>query len=170
QRLDAAEPESEDKSKDKDDRCIDHFFVQAARQEGAAFLVAVQEIVDDVGVDFDAHVSSVLLLKRSAAQVADAESGPADQHDLIFERFARDSAVEHIPHRIMLVGVEGSGVVDEDAAILPGLQAVTAELNTLQAVLGYISRYLLVRNFLVFADGLHSQRGEEILVAITHNQ
>ena len=44
---------------------------------------AVQQVVEDVGVDLDSHVTGALLLKRRVAQVADAQRGAADKNNFV---------------------------------------------------------------------------------------
>src|SRR6202041_1306310 len=55
-RRDAAEQKSENQAKQKDEAQVHHFFIVSAFQEAAALLLAMQQVVDDIGVDFDPHV------------------------------------------------------------------------------------------------------------------
>src|SRR5260370_31028611 len=112
--------------------------------------LAVEKVVDNVGVYFDSHVPGILFFKRCAAQITDTEGGATHQHNFVLERFWWHGSIEYIPHRVVLVSVVRTREVNENAAIVPGLQAVAAELDALEPLFRNISFNLLVPAFLLF--------------------
>ena len=67
-------------------RGVDQVFANAASEKRAPGLAAVQQVVDDIGVDLDSHVAGGSALEGRIAQVADGHGGGAHQDDLVFER------------------------------------------------------------------------------------
>ena len=129
-------------------------------EKRASLLVAVQKIVDDIGVDLDAHVAGTRTLKGRVAQIADSHGGGADQHDLVLERSRRNRTVDYVHHGVLRVGPVGAGVVDESGAIARRVQGVLAELDALQAGFGNVGGDFLVGNLFVFPHRLQSERRE----------
>src|ERR1700722_8312115 len=62
----------------------------------------------------------------------------------------------------------GASVVDQSAAVLPGMQFALAKLNALDAVLRNISCNLLVWNVFVLPQDLQVQRREKVLVLVAN--
>ena len=149
---------------------VDHLFVEAADEKSAMRLGAVQQIVEDVGVDLYAHVAGALLVKRRVAQIADTQRGGANKNNFVAKRVRWHGPAEDIHHRVVRIGVIGAGVIDQSTAILPGMQLVIAELNALEAVRANISCDLLVGNVFVLPQDLQVQRREEILVLVANHE
>src|SRR5258708_15615809 len=106
--------------------------MQAACEETPSPFVAVEKVVDDVGVYFDSHVPGILLFKRCAAQITDTEGGATHQHNFVLERLWWHGSIEYIPHRVVLVSMVWTRIVNENAAIMPALQVVAAATSSLQ--------------------------------------
>ncbi len=71
------------KAEQHDERGVDQVFANAACQKRASGLGAVQQVVDDVGVDLYSHVAGVAALEGRVAKIADGHGGGADQDDLV---------------------------------------------------------------------------------------
>src|SRR5208282_3057741 len=170
QRTRAAAPESQPNAEKENEADVDHLFVEAADEKSAMRLSAVQQIVDDVGMDLYAHVTGALLVKRRVAQVADAQRGTANQNNFVAKRIREQRPAEYVHHRVVRIGVIGASVVDQSTAILPGMQVVIAKLNALDAIRPDVRCDLLVGNAFVLPQDLQVQRREEILVLVANHE
>ena len=130
----------------------------------------MQQVIDDIGVDLDSHVTGGSALEGRIAQVADGHGGSTHQHDLVFERAGRKGTVNYIRHGVLLVGPVRAGVVDESGTVARWQQLMLAQLDALQAGLGNVGGDFLVRNLFVLPHRLQRQRGKEILVLVTHDE
>ena len=120
--------------KQQNESDVDHFFVGTALQESAAFFLAVQQVIDDIRVNFHSHIERVLALKWSGSNIADSDRRGSDQYDFVAESVGWQSSAHDVPHRILRVGAVGTGVVDEGATVEDMIDDVRSQLNVIQAI------------------------------------
>ncbi len=70
----------------------------------------IQDIVDDVGVNFDARIVGAAV--RCGFQIADARRCCADEHKFVFKCAGREFSFHDIRHGIVGKGARGPTIVD----------------------------------------------------------
>ena len=162
-RRDPAEQESKNNAKQQDETEVGHLFPTAALQKSAALFLAVQQVVDDVGVNLNSHVGRARALERRSSNIPDAYRRRAHQHNLVAEGFRRERPAHHIPHRILRISPVWPGVVDQRATVSDVIDDVRTQFDVVQAIWRHVGDHLLVRDFFVEPHRLTRQRRIKIL-------